>query len=242
MQEVTSHNINILIVVSTFSPRDAIFGHTEFLPWETTSETSFKSKVYPPTLLDNRGVSHLLRPVEKLSSMSYCSCCSLLLAKIAKLEARLQTQLPEKENPSVANDKNASEPPGSVDSSSYSPALSLQPDNFLMVAGKGRRLPARLVSNSIPPTDTFNRFSPLDSDSGPESSLLGIERQTHLSRTDDKMKSLVISDSITRNIRLKNQPAIIHNLRLVLTKSKTGKAREYRDIVIHVGTNGIRMN
>ena len=49
-----------------------------------------------------------------------------------------------------------------------------------------------------------------------------------------------------------NHPAIIHclpggrandvkaNLKMVLAKAKTGECREYRDIVIHVGTNDVR--
>ena len=72
--------------------------------------------------------------------------------------------------------------------------------------------------------------------------------------SSDKLKTLVIGDSITRSIRLKtNYPAIIHclpggrgtdikaNLKMVLAKAKTGECREYRDIVIHVGTNDVRM-
>ena len=70
----------------------------------------------------------------------------------------------------------------------------------------------------------------------------------------DKLKTLVIGDSITHTIRLKtNHPAILHcllggrasdvktNLKMVLAKAKTGECREYRDIVIHVGTNDVRM-
>ncbi|CDQ84243.1 unnamed protein product [Oncorhynchus mykiss] len=72
--------------------------------------------------------------------------------------------------------------------------------------------------------------------------------------SSDKLKTLVIGDSITRSIRLKtNHPAIIHclpggratdvkaNLKMVLAKAKTGECREYRDIVIHIGTNDVRM-
>uniref|UniRef100_A0AAZ3QIA8 SGNH hydrolase-type esterase domain-containing protein n=1 Tax=Oncorhynchus tshawytscha TaxID=74940 RepID=A0AAZ3QIA8_ONCTS len=70
----------------------------------------------------------------------------------------------------------------------------------------------------------------------------------------DKLKTLVIGDSITHSFRFKTtHPAIIHclpggraidvkaNLRMVPAKAKTGKCREYRDIIIHVGTNDIRM-
>ena len=72
--------------------------------------------------------------------------------------------------------------------------------------------------------------------------------------SSDKLKTLVIGDSITRSIRLKNNhPAIIHclaggratdvkaNLKMLLAKEKTGECREYKDIVIHVGTNNVRM-
>jgi hypothetical protein len=50
-----------------------------------------------------------------------------------------------------------------------------------------------------------------------------------------------------------NNPAITHrlpggratgvkaNLKMVLAKAKTGEYREYRDIVIHIGTNHVRM-
>jgi hypothetical protein len=31
------------------------------------------------------------------------------------------------------------------------------------------------------------------------------------------------------------------NLKMVLAKAKTGECRVYRDIVIHVGTNNVRM-
>ena len=68
--------------------------------------------------------------------------------------------------------------------------------------------------------------------------------------SSDKLKTLVIGDSITCSLRLKNNhPAIIHclpggratdvkaNLKRVLALT-TG---EYRDIVIHVGTNDVRM-
>ena len=64
----------------------------------------------------------------------------------------------------------------------------------------------------------------------------------------------MFGNSITRSIRLKiNHPAIIHclpggratnvkdNLKMMLAKAKTGECREYRDIVIHVGTNDVRM-
>ncbi|CDQ87660.1 unnamed protein product [Oncorhynchus mykiss] len=50
-----------------------------------------------------------------------------------------------------------------------------------------------------------------------------------------------------------NHPAIIHcypggratdvkaNLKMVLVKARTGECREYRDIIIHVGINNVRM-
>jgi hypothetical protein len=72
--------------------------------------------------------------------------------------------------------------------------------------------------------------------------------------SSDKEIILAIGDSITHNIRLKNNhPVIIHclpggratgvkaNLKMVLSKAKTGECREYRDIVILVGTNYVLM-
>ena len=60
--------------------------------------------------------------------------------------------------------------------------------------------------------------------------------------------------TFSNNIRLKNKhPAIIHclpggratevkaHLKMVLAKAKTGEHRESRDIVIHAGTNDVRM-
>jgi hypothetical protein len=100
----------------------------------------------------------------------------------------------------------------------------------------------------IQPTETFNQFSPLSSESESEAkpSLVSTPPVTG----SDTLKL----PTITRNIRHKtNHPAIIHcllggrasdvkaNLKMVLDKAKTGECREYRDIVIHVGTNDVRM-
>uniref|UniRef100_A0AAZ3Q853 SGNH hydrolase-type esterase domain-containing protein n=1 Tax=Oncorhynchus tshawytscha TaxID=74940 RepID=A0AAZ3Q853_ONCTS len=110
--------------------------------------------------------------------------------------------------------------------------------------------------------ETFNQFSPLSSESESEAEpslvstppVTGSETLKLPTISFDKLKTLVIGDSITRSIRLKtNHSAIIHclpggratnvkaNLKMVLAKAKMGECREYRDIVIHVGTNDVRM-
>lgn len=200
---------------------------------------------------------------------SNCSRCTYniqendrLTARIAVLQAQLQTQSLGKGNFSVGKDETASVPPVSTDSNiSINPlARSPQPDNFLMASGGKCCRNAQPVSR-IQPTETFNRFSPLsESESEAETSLVstppvvGSETPKAPTISSDKLKTLVIGDSITRSIRLKmNHPAIIHclpggratdvkaNLKTVLAKAKTGECREYRDIVIHVGTNDVRM-
>ena len=199
---------------------------------------------------------------------SNCSRCThniqendRLTARIAELQAQLQTQSLGKGNFSVGKDETASVPPVSTDSSIKPLAQSPQPDNFLTVSGRKCCRNAQPVSLNQP-TETFNRFSPLSngSVSEAESSLVstppvtGSETPKLPTISSDKLKTLVIGDSITRSIRLKaNHPAIIHclpggratdvkaNLKMVLAKAKTGECREYRDIVIHVGTNDVRM-
>lgn len=192
---------------------------------------------------------------------SNCSRCARLTARIAVLQAQLQTQSLGKGNFSVGKDETASVPPVSTDSSINPLAQSPQPDNFLTVSGRKCCRNAQPVS-LIQQTETFNRFSPLSSGSvsEAESSLVstppvtGSETPKLPTISSDKLKTLVIGDSITRSIRLKaNHPAIIHclpggratdvkaNLKMVLAKAKTGECREYRDIVIHVGTNDVRM-
>lgn len=200
---------------------------------------------------------------------SNCSRCTYniqendrLTARIAVLQAQLQTQSLGKGNFSVVKGETASVPPVSTDSNvSINPlARSPQPDNFLMASGGKRCRNAQPVS-LIQPTETFNRFSPLsESELEAKTSLvsappvIGSETPKPLTISSDKLKPLVIGDSITRSIRLKtNHPAIIHclpggratdvkaNLKTVLAKAKTGECREYRDIVIHVGTNDVRM-
>uniref|UniRef100_A0AAY5KQ92 SGNH hydrolase-type esterase domain-containing protein n=1 Tax=Esox lucius TaxID=8010 RepID=A0AAY5KQ92_ESOLU len=190
----------------------------------------------------------------------HCNCCSSnteenvrLKLKIAELEARLLTQMPGKDYASVEIEKSASVPPGRNNSFVSPPAQLLQPgNNFLLVTGKKCRRPVKPES-LLKPTETLNRFSPLESESRPEPSSEGNDRQACSTGGLEKLKTLVIGESITHSIRLKNQPAIVHclpggratdvaaNLGLVLAKSKTGKYREYRDIVIHVGTNDVRM-
>ena len=168
------------------------------------------------------------------------------------LQAQLQTQSLGKGNFSVGKDATASVPPVSTDSnvsinpvstdSSINPlAQSPQPDNFLTVSGRKCCRNAQPVS-LIQPTETFNRFSPLgsESESEAEHSLVSTPPVTGSKTTKpptistDKFQTLVIGDSIT-SIRLKtNHPVIIHslpggratdvkaNLMMVLAKAKTG--------------------
>ncbi|CDQ58613.1 unnamed protein product [Oncorhynchus mykiss] len=199
---------------------------------------------------------------------SNCSHCThniqendRLTARIAVLQAQLQTQSLGKGNFSVGKDETASVPPVSTDSNvSINPlARSPQPDNFLTVSGRKCCRNAQPVS-LIQPTETLNRFSPLSSESESEAEpslvstppVTGSETPKLPTISSKQLKTLVIGDSITRSIRLKtNHPAIIHclpggratdvkaNLKMVLAKA--GECREYRDIVIHVGTNNVRM-
>ena len=210
---------------------------------------------------------------QKLSSNinimpSNCSCCTHniqendhFMARIAVLQAQFQTQSLGKGNLSVGNDETASVPRISTDSSINHLAHSPQPDNFIMASGRKCCRNAQPVS-LIQPTETFNRFSPLSngSESEAEPSLVssppvtGPETPKPPTISSDKLKTLVIGDSITCSITLTtNHPAIIHclpggraanvkaNLKMVLAKAKTGECREYRDIVIHVSTNDVRM-
>uniref|UniRef100_A0A8C7QG66 SGNH hydrolase-type esterase domain-containing protein n=1 Tax=Oncorhynchus mykiss TaxID=8022 RepID=A0A8C7QG66_ONCMY len=199
---------------------------------------------------------------------SNCSRCThniqendRLTARIAVLQAQHQTQSLGKGNFSVGKDETASVPPVSIDSSINPLARSPQPENFLTASGRKCCRNAQPVS-LIQPTETFNRFSPLSSESESEAEpslvstplVTGSETPKLPTISSDKLKTLVIGNSITRSIRLKsNHPAIIHclpggratdvkaNLKMVLAKAKTGECREYRDIVIHVGTNDVRM-
>ena len=104
---------------------------------------------------------------------SNCSRCARLTARIAVLQAQLQTQSLGKGNFSVGKDETASVPPVSTDSSINPLAQSPQPDNFLTVSGRKCCRKAQPVS-LIQPTETFNRFSPLSSgsESEAESSLV----------------------------------------------------------------------
>uniref|UniRef100_A0A8C7UQ92 SGNH hydrolase-type esterase domain-containing protein n=1 Tax=Oncorhynchus mykiss TaxID=8022 RepID=A0A8C7UQ92_ONCMY len=201
---------------------------------------------------------------------SNCSRCThnirendCLTARIAVLQAQLQTQSLGKGNFNVGKDETVSVPPVSTDSNvSINPlARSPQPDNFLMASG-GKCCRNTQPVSLIQPTETFNRFSPLSSESESEAEpslvstppVTGSETPKLPTISSDKLKTLVNGDSITRSIRLKtNHPAIIHclpggratdvkaNLKMMLAKAKTGVYREYRDIVIHVGTNDVRM-
>ena len=105
----------------------------------------------------------------------------------------------------------------------------------------------------IQQTETFNRFSTLSSESESEAEpslvstppVTGSETPKLPPISSDKLKTLVIGDSITRSIRLKtNHPVIMHclpggratdvkvNLKMVLAKAKTGECREERDTVL----------
>ena len=67
------------------------------------------------------------------------------------------------------------------------------------------------------------------------------------------VKMNVVPSGFWKLLPRMNHPAIIHclpggmatdvkaNLKMVLAKANAGECREYRDIVIHVGTNDVRM-
>ena len=124
-------------------------------------------------------------------------------------QSQLQTQSLGKGTFSVGKDETASVPPVSTDSNgSINPlARSPQPDNFLTVAGGKCCRNAQPVS-LIQPTETFNRFSPLSSklESEVEHSLVstppitGSETPKPPTISSDKLKTLVIGDSITHSI------------------------------------------
>ncbi|KAJ7986187.1 hypothetical protein DPEC_G00348180 [Dallia pectoralis] len=184
----------------------------------------------------------------------HCSRCTFnlkenyrLQEKIAKLESRLQVHVSGKAYGRVDRQAIAPVPLGTQHRASPS-AQPWQPGNSFKsfsATGKNYYRPAKISLS--------NRFSPLESEPLPEPCSDGNERLAISAGSPEKLKTLVIGDSITRSIRLEDQPAIIHclpggratdvaaNLELVLAKSKTGKRREYRDIVIHVGTNDVRM-
>ena len=113
-------------------------------------------------------------------------------------------------------------PPVSTDSNvSINPlARSPRPDTFLMASGGKCFRKAQPVS-LIQPTEPFNRFSSVSSEleSEAEPSLVstppvtGSETPKLPTISYDKLKTLVIGDSITCSIRLKtNHPVIIHCL------------------------------
>ncbi|CDQ68510.1 unnamed protein product [Oncorhynchus mykiss] len=171
------------------------------------------------------------------------------------LQAQLQTQSLGKDNLSVGKDETASVPPISTDSSINHLKQSPQPDNFLKASGRKCCWNAQLVS-LIQPKETFNRFQRVGvrgrAISPPP--VTGSETPKPPTISSDKLKTLVIGDSITRSIRHKNNnPAIKQclpgggptnvkaNLKTVLAKAKTGECREDRDIVIHFGTNDVGM-
>jgi hypothetical protein len=98
---------------------------------------------------------------------------------------------------------------------------------------------------------TLNRFSPLSNKLESKESQVSPPPVTRskppkpLTISSDKLKTLVIGDSITHSIRLKkNHPAIIHclpggraidvwvNLKKVLAKSKTGQCIESIGILL----------
>ena len=135
------------------------------------------------------------------------------MARIAVLQTQLQTQSLGKGNFSVGKDETASVPPVSTDSNvSINPlAWSPQPDNLLMASGGKCCRNAQPVS-LIQPTETFNRFSPLSSESESEAKpslvstppVTGSETPKLSTISPDKLKILFIGDSIACSIRLKN--------------------------------------
>ena len=124
-----------------------------------------------------------------------------------------------KGNFSVGKDETASVPPVSTDSSINPFARSPQLDNFHMASGGKHSRNAQPVS-LIQPTETFNRFSPLSSESESEAKpslvstppVTGSDTPKPPTISFDKLKTLVIGDSITRSIRLKNESSSDHTL------------------------------
>ena len=162
-------------------------------------------------LEEDRQDLHQLKLSSNINMMpSNCSRCTHniqendhLTARIAELPAQLQTQSLGKGNLSVGKDETASVPAVSTDSSKNPLTQFPQPDNFLMASGRKCCKHAQPVS-LIQPTETFNRFSPLRNESESEA------KPSHVSPppvtptiSSDKLKTLVIGDSITRGIRLR---------------------------------------
>ena len=110
---------------------------------------------------------------------------------------------------SVGKDETVSVPPISTDRSINPLAQSPQPDNFLIASGGKCCRNAQQVS-LIQPTETLDRFSPLSnwSESEAEPTLFspppvtGSEMRKTSTITSDKLKNLVIGDSIALSIRL----------------------------------------
>lgn len=198
-----------------------------------------------------------------------CVSCSLLLDRLSLLERRVceLEQLDQHRQGLVTLDVSgfpdsircrSDSSPASDSSScgSAAPAVVAEGAMFVPVrrrgrAGRGKPPVVRSCPRSPPPT--ANRFSALSSP------LVCADRRPVSSAPADRSehRTLVIGDSVTRNVRLET-PAIVHclpgarasdieaNLR-VLTSHRKGEFPQthtrttYKQIVIHVGTNNVRM-
>lgn len=195
--------------------------------------------------------------------MSSCSLCLSLLEKLSLLERRVRQLEGDKVSlvtvdttgtpDSIATGSISSPVSASSPCSASHPNVVVPADGEFVLVPKSksarRRLPS-LVRPDSQPLAVVNRFSPLASPLG---------RPCHSASPDrSSPRTLVIGDSITRGIRLATPatvtclpgaraPDIEANLRVLANnrRSHKGKAHNkhtsFDNIVIHVGTNDVRM-
>uniref|UniRef100_A0A667ZVX6 SGNH hydrolase-type esterase domain-containing protein n=1 Tax=Myripristis murdjan TaxID=586833 RepID=A0A667ZVX6_9TELE len=190
-----------------------------------------------------------------------CSDCSAFSDRMSLLERRVRDleQLLSARNTLDITGTPDSLSPGPdrrPASASTSLASSAEAAGFVSVSrrGKARKSKSPVVWPGLrSPLPTANRFSPLSS---PVGNPVG-QRVSPAPVDRVEQRTLVIGDSITRNVRLAS-PAVVHclpgarvsdiedNLRvLAASRKKQGTqahyTSSYKNIVIHVGTNNARM-